>query len=109
MFNPEGTIFNRKHDLGKKVPDEKIILAADVFKTFKKVPLNKLSEGLGINLTKNGRKDIIKVVRIQRNFTEKARKDTSEEVGLPLIKNVLTPLTKSIVVPLGLTATDPAI
>ena len=81
MFNPEGTIFNRKHDLGKKVPDERIILAADVFKTFKKVPLNKLSEGLGINLTKNGRKDIIKVVRIQRNFTEKARKDTSEEGG----------------------------
>ena len=46
------------------MPDDKIILAADVFKTFKKVPLNKLSEGLGINLTNNERKDIIKVVRI---------------------------------------------
>ena len=64
MFNSAGTIFNRMCNLGRKVADDKIILAADLFKTFKKVPFNKLSGGSGINLTNNEIKDIIKVVRL---------------------------------------------
>ena len=85
--------------------------------------------GSGITLRNNQIKDIVKVIKSlekQRNFIKgTTRKCTSQEgeylnflqslmtAGLPLMKNVLTPLDKSILIPLGLTtaalATDAAI
>ena len=73
-----------------------------------------------ITLINNERKDIIKVIKSLENrgilLKGTTRKITSQEGGLlnflrpsmttalPLMKNILTPLTKSVLVPLGLTA-----
>ena len=86
-------------------------------------------ESSGITLTNNETKDIIKLIRSLENrgilLKGIARKINSQEggllsfpailtwVALRLMKNVLTPLAKGILVPLGLTAaasaTDAAI
>ena len=76
--------------------------------------------GSEITLTDNGIKDIMKVVKSLENretsLKGTARKITSQEggflnflkslmtAGLPLTKKVLTPLAKSVLIPLVLTA-----
>ena len=88
-----------------------------------------MNNGLGISLTNNEIKDFIKVINSLENggilLKGTTKRTTSQEGGflnffrplvttdLPLMKNLLTPLTKSLLVPLGLTtessATDAAI
>ena len=81
--------------------------------------------GSGITLTSNGIKDIIKVRRSleSRGILIKGttRKITGQEGGffnfltllittsLPSMKNVLTPLAKSVLMPFGLTAAASAV
>ena len=76
--------------------------------------------GAGINVTKNGVKDIMKVIKSLENrgvlLKGTARKVTSQEggflsflrqlmtAGLPLLKNVFIPLVKTVLLPLGLSA-----
>ena len=83
-----------------------------------------IGKGSGITLTNNKIKDIMKAIKYLQNrgsllkgFT---RKITSQEgefpnflkplmtAGLTLMKNTLTPLAKSVFIPLGLTATSSA-
>ena len=77
-------------------------------------------KGSGITLTNNEIKDIMKVVESLENrkilLKGTARKITSQEggflnflkslmtAGLPLMKKILTPLTKNVLIPLVLTA-----
>ena len=88
-----------------------------------------MNNGLGISLTNNETKDFIKVINSLENggilLKGTTKRTTSQKGGflnffrplmttdLPLMKNLLTPLTKSLLVPLGLTtessATDAAI
>ena len=88
-----------------------------------------MNNGLGISLTNNEIKDFIKVINSLENggilLKGTTKRTTSQKGGflnffrplvttdLPLMKNLLTPLTKSLLVPLGLTtessATDAAI
>ena len=88
-----------------------------------------MNNGLGISLTNNEIKDFIKVINSLENggiLLKGTTKRTTSQKGdflnffrplvttdLPLMKNLLTPLTKSLLVPLGLTtessATDAAI
>ena len=82
--------------------------------------------GLGITLTTNEIKDIINAIKFLEHrailLKENTRKINSQEgdflqplmtAGLPLVKNVLTPLARSVLLPLGLiaaaSATDAAI
>ena len=85
--------------------------------------------GSGITLTKNEIKDIMKVIKSLENrgilLRETATKMTSQKggflhflrplmtVGLPLMKNALTPLAKIFLLPIGFSAamsvTDTAI
>ena len=76
--------------------------------------------GLGITLTNNEIKNIMKVIKSLENrgilLKETTRKITSQEggflsflsplmtAGLPLMKSVLTRLAKSVLIPLGLSA-----
>ena len=76
------------------------------------------TKGSGITLTSNEVKDIIKVIKSLENrgilLKGTTRKITSQEVGfsnflrplmtagLPLMKSVLTPLPKNVLLPLGL-------
>ena len=76
--------------------------------------------GTGITLTNNEIKDIIKVIKYLENrgvlLKGTTRKFTSQEggflkflrplltAGVPLMKSVRTPLTKSVLLPLGLSA-----
>ena len=80
-----------------------------------------ISKGSGVMLTNNKIKYIMKVTRSLENrgilLKGTARKIISQEggflnyldpllkTGLPLIKNVLYPLAKSVLIPLGLTTT----
>ena len=67
-------------NLAKKVSDNKISIAADLFKLFKKV----LIRGSGLTLTNNEMKDVIKVIRSLENrifLKGTTRKITSQEGG----------------------------
>ena len=88
--------------------------------------INKLNKkftsgkGLGIILTNNKIKDIIKIIKSLENrgilLKETVRKMTSQEggflsflkplisAGLPLMKSILTPLAKCVLLPLELSA-----
>ena len=107
-------------DLATKVSDNrfnKTVTVANIF--IKKLPKAELM-GSGITLKNNEIKDIAKTIKSleDRGILLKITtgKITSQEggllnflrtlmtAGLRLIKNVLTPLAKSVLVPLGLTA-----
>ena len=128
MLNPIGTVsknIDKIQNLAWKVSDDKINLAADVFKIFKKALLEEIfKEGSGTTITNNEIEDIIKLIRSLENrgviIKGSTRKITTQEgvflnflktlmsVGLPLVKNVLTPLAKNVLVPSELTAADSA-
>ena len=97
---------------------EKINFVKDVLWASKK------AFGAGITLNNNGIKDIVKVLKSLENrgilLKGTTRKITSQEgeflnflisimtAGLPLMKNVLTPLAKNVLLSLGLSAGMPA-
>ena len=87
---------NLARDLGKYFLDKRIERLIKEYIT-----------GSGITLTNNEIKDIIKVIKSLKNrgilLKEATRKITSQEEGflnLPLMKRVLTPLTKSVLIPI---------
>ena len=97
----------------------KILDLANTFKKMSKDEFKKRFKGLGRTLRNNDITDIIKVIRSleSRGILLKGttRKTTSQEggfliflrplmsFGLPLMKNVVTALAKSVLIPLGLT------
>ena len=105
-------IANKAEDLSKKLGLNDIINTVDISKIFIK-DFEKFS-GTGITLTNNDIKDIIKVIKSLENrgmlIKGTTTKITSQEgrflnflkplirVGLPLMKNVLTPLAKSVLI-----------
>ena len=109
-------IASKANNLSNKMSQDKIdevIKTADVFRTVM-LDFNKIL-GTGITLKNNEIKNIIEVIRSLENrriFLKGAtRKITSQEggflnflkslmsVGLPLMKNVLTPLAKIVLAP----------
>ena len=113
-------VINKVQDLSTNVSDKrfnKTVTVANIF--IKKLPKAELM-GSGITLKNNEVKDIAKTIKSleDRGILLKITtgKITSQEGGLlnflrtlmtaslRLIKNVLTPLAKSVLVPLGLTA-----
>ena len=119
-------IASKANNLSNKMSQDKIdevIKTADVFRTVM-LDFNKIL-GTGITLKNNEIKNIIEVIRSLENrriFLKGAtRKITSQEggflnflkslmsFGLPLMKNVLTPLAKIVLAPWRLTTTASAI
>ena len=110
----------------KKINRNNLFIDAGLNIIGKKV---KEKSGSGVTLTDNEIKDIMKVIKSLENrgilLKGTTRKTTSQEggflnflrplitAGLPIMKNVLTPLAKIVLIPLGLTAaasaTDAAI
>ena len=102
---------NKPEDLSKKVTLTDIIKIIDTSKNF--IKDFKFFFATGINLTNNEIKDIRKVVKCLESretlLKETTTKITSQEGEFlnffkPFIKNILTPLTKSVLMSLGLSA-----
>ena len=126
-MNPAEVVYkiaNKAKNLSDKVSFDDVIKIVDVSKNFlpapKKISSGPTIFGTGLTLTNNEIKDIMKVITFLENrgilLGGTTRKITSQEgrffklprplmiAGLPLIKNVLTPFAKSILIPLGLSA-----
>ena len=128
MINSVNVVYriaNKAKDLSNKVTLNDVIKIADISRKFVPVPMKILPHlikkfGTGITLTNNEIKDIMKIIKFLENrgilLKGTTRKTISREgrfldflrplmtAGLPLLKNVLTLLAKSILIPLGLTA-----
>ena len=129
-MNPAEVVYKiakKAKDLSNEVPLDDVIKTADVSRNILLDPKKNLPDptiprifGTGITLTNNEIKDIMKVIK-----SLETRKNTSKEggflnflrllltAGLPLMRNILTPLAKNVLLPFtlspGMSSADAAI